>query len=427
MHKTLQLITLLIIFLFSNASFSQDFDVFFYEKTLRIDYLHSGCQNTEKLELKKLFSYPTWPYAKKTSLDFDYGMFRVEVYDSISNTLIYELQFSSLFGEYIYSEKAKTEQADFEESILIPLPKNSIRLDWYIRERNGIFKAVTSMHINPESSVIEAFSSESNYPSQAIYNSGNPKEMLDIVLIPDGYTMDEMPNFRSTADSIVSYLFATEPIGEHANAINIWTVEAPSLESGISDPNQNISKETAINCSFNTLESDRYLMCLNYYRLMDVALNTPFDAIIIVCNTEKYGGGGIYRHYATCAANNEFLAYLVTHEIGHSIFGLADEYYTSEVGVEAFYNTETEPWEPNITSLVNFSAKWEDMLDSTIPVPTPNTWDYVDVIGLFEGAGYMAKSLYRPSYDCTMKSIKFNYFCPVCKKAIKQMIESYTN
>jgi hypothetical protein len=151
------------------------------------------------------------------------------------------------------------------------------------------------MHINPESSVIEAFSSESNYPSQAIYNSGNPKEMLDIVLIPDGYTMDEMPNFRSTADSIVSYLFATEPIGEHANAINIWTVEAPSLEPGISDPNQNISKETAINCSFNTLESDRYLMCLNYYRLMDVALNTPFDAIIIVCNTEKYGGGGIYR------------------------------------------------------------------------------------------------------------------------------------
>jgi len=96
-------------------------------------------------------------------------------------------------------------------------------------------------------------------------------------------------------------------------------------------------------------------------------------------------------------------------------------------GVEAFYNTETEPWEPNITSLVDFSAKWEDMLDSTIPIPTPNSSNFADVLGLFEGAGYMAKSLYRPSYDCTMKSVKFNYFCPVCKKAIKEMIESYTN
>jgi hypothetical protein len=427
MHKIFQALTVLIILLFSNASFSQEFDDYFHEKTLRIDYWHSGSLNTENIELNKLYLYPTWPYAKKTSLDFDYGMFRVEVYDSISNVLIYELQFSSLFGEYIYSEKAKTEIATFEESILIPFPKKTIRLDWHIRERNGIFKAVKSVHINPKSSLIEVSSAENIYPSQAIHNSGNPKEKLDIVLIPDGYTEDEMPMFRSTADSILSYLFATEPIGENANAINVWTVEVPSLESGISDPNLNITKETAVNCSFNTLESDRYLMCLHYFRLMDIALNTPFDAIIIVCNTEKYGGGGIYRHYATCAANNEYLAYLVTHEIGHSIFGLADEYYTSEVGVEAFYNTETEPWEPNITSLVDFSAKWEDMLDSTIPIPTPNSSNFADVLGLFEGAGYMAKSLYRPSYDCTMKSVKFNYFCPVCKKAIKEMIESYTN
>ena len=130
MQKIFQVLTVLLILLFSNASFSQEFDDYFHEKTLRIDYWHSGSLNTENIELNKLYLYPTWPYAKKTSLDFDYGMFRVEVYDSISNVLVYELQFSSLFGEYIYSKKAKTEIATFEESILIPFPKKTIRLDW---------------------------------------------------------------------------------------------------------------------------------------------------------------------------------------------------------------------------------------------------------------------------------------------------------
>ena len=85
-----------------------------------------------------------------------------------------------------------------------------------------------------------------------------------------------------------------------------------------------------------------------------------------------------------------------SHEFGHGFAGLGDEYYSSEVAYEDFYYLEIEPWEPNITTLVNFESKWKNMLDDSIPVPTPRTKDFIDNLGVFEGGGYMAKGIYSP-------------------------------
>jgi hypothetical protein len=105
---------------------------------------------------------------------------------------------------------------------------------------------------------------------------------------------------------------------------------------------------------------------------------------------------------------------------------LADEYYTSDVAYQDFYSLDVEPLDPNLTTLVDFDSKWKDMVENGTPIPTANTEKYEDVLGAFEGGGYVEKGIYRPKQDCTMKSIVVDNFCPVCKRAIVQMIDFYT-
>jgi diphthamide synthase (EF-2-diphthine--ammonia ligase) len=90
------------------------------------------------------------------------------------------------------------------------------------------------------------------------------------------------------------------------------------------------------------------------------------------------------------------------------------------------YPRDVEPWEPNLTTLVNFDKKWKNMILKDTPVPTPNNEKYKNAVGAFEGGGYETKGVYRPMFDCSMKSISYNNFCPVCKKAIQNMIDFYT-
>ena len=104
---------------------------------------------------------------------------------------------------------------------------------------------------------------------------------------------------------------------------------------------------------------------------------------------------------------------------------LADEYSGSGSASEDFYETDKEPWEPNITTLVSFDKKWKDMLLPGTPVPTPDTDEWKGKVGVFEGAGYMENGVYRPYIDCSMNVVRFNNFCPVCKRSISRMIEFY--
>ena len=112
-------------------------------------------------------------------------------------------------------------------------------------------------------------------------------------------------------------------------------------------------------------------------------------------------------------SDHKYEAEVFVHEFGHSFAGLGDEYYDSETSYEDFYNIKIEPWEPNITTKVNFAEKWEDMVGT-------------NGVGLFEGGGYMAKGIFRPREDCRMKTNTAKDFCPVCQRAINRMIDIYT-
>ncbi|MGL5272931.1 MAG: M64 family metallopeptidase, partial [Phocaeicola sp.] len=94
----------------------------------------------------------------------------------------------------------------------------------------------------------------------------------------------------------------------------------------------------------------------------------------------------------------------------------------------ALHPYTVEPWEQNITTLVDFEKKWKDMLPEGTPLPTPPIEEgekkYTQV-GLYEGAGYTQKGIYRPATDCRMRTNEAPDFCPVCQRALERIIEFY--
>jgi len=259
-----------------------------------------------------------------------------------------------------------------------------------------------------------------------IHVGGPASSCLDLAIVAEGYALHEMEKFLRDAHRFADYLFATRPYNEYRDHINIRAVHSISAESGTDFPHEGIWKRTLMNSRFFTFGSERYLTTDDYHSLMDVAANVPWDQVLVLVNSKEYGGGGIYNHYLVCTSDHSLSDFVFVHELGHSLAGLADEYYTSSTAYESFYDLRLEPWEPNITTLVDFGSKWQDLILDGTPVPTPDKADYARVTGVFEGAGYAEKGIYRPFQDCTMKSASMDNFCPVCLRAIRRMMESYT-
>lgn len=406
------------------AQEAPEFDTYFLGKTLRFDYYHSGNSENESITSDREREEPYWAGSKKNLIDpFRYGKYMVMIYDSASGKLIYSKGYSTLFSEWQTTDEAKHIDRTFSETVTFPFPKATVRLEILSRNKKGEFISKFSRFIDPADYFIEGVSN-SRYQVKSILKSGEPGNKVDIVIIPDGYTKEQMGKFIDDCKKFAGYLFKASPFRENKDKFNITAVEAYSEESGTDIPAEHIWKNTVVNSSFYTFNEDRYLMTNDNKTLRDIASYAPYDQIYILVNTGKYGGGSIYNHYSVCVSDNKYEEYIFTHEFGHGFAGLGDEYYTSSVAYVDFYPHDVEPWEANLTTLVDFSKKWKSMLKADTPVPTPPGSKYP--VGVYEGGGYSEKGVYRAAEDCTMKSISMDNFCPVCRKAITDMINYYT-
>jgi hypothetical protein len=420
--KNILFIILLSTTLYANAQF----DDFFTNKTLRIDYIRSGDIKSESFKLDILLEKKLWAGSTINLIDtFNYGKCMVEVYDLVSSKLIYSRGYSTLFEEWRTTAEGKTMKKNFSETVLIPYPKKAVKIIFKSRDSINIWHKRDSITTNPSKEILVK-PIQSNNKIVKLHYSGEPHSKLDIAIIADGYSLSDSTKMKEDMKRFVSYLLNASPFDKNKNKINIWGVETISAESGITDPILKSYKKTAIGSSFNAIGSDRYLMTLENKTLHDQLANVAYDQIIIMANTNKYGGGGIFNFYCTAAAGDLHADFLIQHEFGHSFAGLGDEYYTSDVTVENFYPLSVEPWEPNITTLIQFGKKWKTMLDKDTPIPTPMIKAYEKTVGVFEGGGYMSKGVYRPYMDCTMKSVLYNSYCPVCKRAVVSMIDFYS-
>jgi len=419
----------LILFLIISVTvaYSQiQFEDYFENKTLRLDYYHTGDSVNHYYSFDELIEEPYWGGSKVNLIDqFNYGRYKFEVYDEASHTLIYSRGYSTLFNEWQTTEEAKHTVKTFSETVVFPYPKDPVIVKFYAANRKNEWIKKFEYEIDPENYFIKQ-ERVAEFENFEVLKSGDPAVKVDIVIIPEGYTESEMEKFKTDCQRFSGYLFNSSPFKENKDKFNIWGIEAPSEESGTDIPKDDVWKKTIVNSSFYTFDTERYLMTADNKTLRNLAANAPYDQIYILVNSDKYGGGAIYNHYSLCVSDNEHAEFIFVHEFGHGFVSLADEYYTSDVAYQNFYPLDVEPTDPNLTTLVNFDSKWKDLVVEGTPIPTPDIEEYSAKVGAFEGGGYMEKGIYRPCEDCTMKSIKIDNFCPVCKRAIQQMIDLYS-
>lgn len=401
------------------------FDSFFINKTLRINYLISGNANWDTIIVDSYSAKEAWSRGTANLIEpFDYGTLKIRIWDASKKRLLFTISQSSLFDEWRLSVDSQNIVKAFEQVVLIPFPKKKVIVEILKRDAFNQFIPGIAWEIDPDKIEIKTNPFD-HLTVKSLAVSGPADSKLDILFIPDGYTKNEAKQLAADMQRAYAYMTSYRPLKKFKSEINFRYVELFSEESGTDDPNQNIYKNTAIDASFNTLGSDRYLMTESVFKLHDIAANAPYDQIIIVVNSNKYGGGGIYNYYSISTINNVSSRFVMNHEFGHAMAGLADEY---EGGVTYDQCTKplTEPWQPNITSLVNFDNKWADLIRKKTPVPTPATKKFAQKTGVFEGANYCRSYYYRPAMDCTMRSVSEDNFCKVCTRAIIQMLNFYT-
>ena len=430
-------------FVISESAKSADYDTWFTSDRLRVDFIFVGNADSQQAYLSGLRKECAWAGSHASLIDpFRYGEYMFEVRTVDGDTLIYSKGFSTLFQEWRTTPEARGVSKAYNQSVWMPFPKKEVRitLSERIKEacvtgRKGVtgvtsgtgvtgvtggtgrFREMFSCIVNPEDALICREAPAEDYAVTPLLVSGAMEHKVDLLFVAEGYTAQQMDKFHRDCRKFMEYLFSMEPYKSRMDDFNVMAVDVVSPEQGTDIPDQGIWKHTALNSHFYTFYIDRYLTVTDYMAIADNVAGVPFDALFIVVNEEKYGGGGIYNSYALGTAGNELSYQVFVHEFGHSFAGLGDEYFTSEAAYENFYISDIEPWEPNITTMADFAGKWKDMMDS-------GKWDEVQV-GIHEGAGYMAKGVYRSREDCRMRTNTAPDFCPVCQRAINRMIDYY--
>ena len=405
---------------------AQDFNRYFTDETLRIDYTFSGNATNQEIAVDQLNRIPRW-YGKRQRLSEVpvEGNGQIIVRDHHSQEVIYRNSFSTLFQEWLSYDEAKHIRKSFENVFLVPMPKDTV--DITVVLNNNYRKEMTSLThtVVPTDILIRRIGDRDVTPYTTLMEAKDPDHCIHIAYIAEGYQEQEMDVFMNDVKIAMEALFAHEPFKKMKDRFNIVAVKAPSKESGTSEPSKGIWKNTALHSHFDTFYSDRYLTTLHLKDLHDWLAGTPYEHIIILVNSDHYGGGGILNSYNLTSTHHSKYRPVVVHEFGHSFCGLGDE-YAYETEDIPMYPAEVEPWEPNLTTLKNFEVKWKDMIDAKTPVPTPQTRIYINKVGVYEGAGYSLKGVYRPMQDCRMRTNEYPEFCPVCNRALERLINFYT-
>ena len=443
MKKATLLLTAL--FLGAVSIFAQQFDDYFEDKTLRLDYIFAGNSATQEIFFQEASSTPQWA-GRRHHLNQPLlkGNGQITVRDPQSRQVIYANSFSSLFQEWQSTEEATQVKKAFENCFQVPYPKQTVEVTISLHYIHGSVSASLTHTISPDDILIREKSSSVTW--EYLHIGGEPQNCIDIAILAEGYTANDQEKFHDDARRACGFLLGHEPFKSMANKFNIIAVSAESAERGVSVPRKDTWKKTAASAHYDTFYSDRYLMTTNMQDIYDQLAGVPFEHIIVLANTSLYGGGGIYNSINVTTSDHPTARQVLVHEFGHSFGGLGDEYFYDDQ-YSSMYPADTEPWEPNLTTLVDFSSKWADMMDKKTAVPTPpikykdynarNTFTFLQLnekqqhalihtVGAYEGGGYQSKGVYRPAMECRMKINEVEEFCPVCTRALIKMIEYYT-
>lgn len=401
------------------------FSDYFEERTLRIDYTFAGDATHQVIALDQLSQMPGWYGKHKRLAELPVeGNGQISVRCHRTGEVIYRNSFSTLFQEWQSYPEAEQVWKSFENVFLVPMPKDTVDITIDLRNNRREVTSTMTHQVVPGDILIRHIGENDVTPYTVVQEADDPSHCIHIAYLAEGYTEEEMDVFLKDVNIAVEALFAHEPFKSMRSRFNIVAVQAPSAESGTSEPSKGIWRNTALKSHFDTFYSNRYLTTLHLKTMHDWLAGTPYEHIIVLVNTSEYGGGGILNSYNLSMTHHEMFRPVVVHEFGHSFAGLADEYAYDQEQIP-MYPHDVEPWEPNITTLADFSKKWQSMVAKGTPIPTPIKAGK-ESAGLYEGAGYSLKGVYRAYPDCRMRTNENPEFCEVCKQAISRLIDFYT-
>jgi hypothetical protein len=383
----------------------------FQENTLRVDYIFSGTDKTCDIALGELKRLDGWAGRRVNMTEVPLrGNGQLLMTDAASGDTLYRMSFCTLFQEWQATEEATRVRRSFENVFLLPMPAKPANIEMKLFDFHENVAGRMTHTVDPSDILIRPVKVETPY--RELLHSGDPKEKIDVAIMAEGYTEAEMDIFYRDAQATVDALLSHEPFASMKDRFNIIAVASPSQDSGVSVPREGKWCRTAVDSHFDTFYSDRYLTTLHLSQMHDALSGLPYEHIIILANTDTYGGGGIYNSYTLTTAHHSAFAPVVVHEFGHSFGGLTDEYAYDDQYVEYYY-PDIEPWEQNITTMADFSKKWKDLYEQ-------------GVVGLVEGGGYQTKGVWRPQENCRMRTNAAPAFCPVCQRALRNIIDFYT-
>ena len=393
------------------------YDRFFTGDTMRVDYVHGGGPAGESIHIQRVVDDGPWAGSVTRLLDTsNLGEYQFEVRDG-SDRVIYSRGFGSIYGEWTTTPESKKANRTFEESVRFPWPRDGVRISWKHRDANNVLQTFWLGDIRPDAlpnpkNVAKTPEHPASAKPWTLLENGPAASKVDLLLISDGYSTEQLDKFHADARRLLDVLFTYEPYKSRKSDFNVRAIDLPVEDS-------------PVHTEYNIFDLDRYMLTYHDRALRDAASLVPYDIVSILVNQEKYGGGGIFNDQAAVAVDTERAAYVFAHELSHEFAGLGDEYVGS-VTYETGAPGHPEPWEPNLTALLNPAAlKWRDLVEPGTPIPTPPT--FAGKVGAFEGGMYEAKGIYRPEFECIMGTNHTGTgFCQVCQRAIRRMIDLYT-
>lgn len=403
---------LLLVTFFSLSVQAQDFEQYFSDSTLRLDYIFAGDVNQQYIYVDQLSKSHRWYGRRHRLAELPLaGNGQITVFDKMTGTVIYRHSFSTLFQEWLATDEAKHTKKSFENVFLIPYPQQPVRIKVELRDYHDKVTAELVHEVDPKDILIRQLQRKKEAPYITLQQAADTTCCIHIAYVAEGYTAEQMDQYLDDCHVAMEALFEHEPFKTLRNRFNVIALCSPSHDSDVSQPGKGVWRNTALASHFDTFYMTRYLTTLHLKQLHDWLAGTPYEHIIVLANTAHYGGGGIYNSYNLSYTRGKHFRPVVVHEFGHSFGGLGDEYPYGDS--DPMYFADTEPWEPNLTTTTKKPAKWQNLIDA-------------GKAGLIEGGGYLSKGVWRGQENCRMRTNEHPDFCPVCQQALTKLINFYT-
>ncbi len=310
--------------LISSATSQVRFGKYFRTQTLNLKYTISGDSTHCRADFQKWEVSKGWAGGWNdidilpSPSDMD-----VIMSDNATGKIIYHNSYSSLFCEWQMMHDTKP-SGDYKECARMPMPKRPATVYLTRNYKSGHKDTILQLAIDTKQLPHPANTSP-KYPVKTLL-AAKLLPSIHLVFLPEGYKADEMDKFLEAARMLAKGLIEYKPFSHHYQHISITAVLAPSPDSGIDIPSEGIERNTLMDFSYDTFDSERYIGTRNHWAISDIASNTMWNQAIVLVNNKKYGGGGIYNFYSVFAGGNPQILELFVHEFGHAFANLPDEY-----------------------------------------------------------------------------------------------------